>query len=155
MQLLPTFDLILFGGTGDLAMRKLLPALYWRFACGQISSASRIIGTARGELTREGYLAQVRVTCETHLGKEFEQKTWHGFADRLSYAKVDAKNDADFAGLVGTLAGREDHIRIFFLSTAPNLFAPICEGLARHALATPKSRVVLEKPLGHDRASSA
>ncbi len=155
MQLLPTFDLVLFGGTGDLAMRKLLPALYWRFACGQISSDSRIIGAARGELTREDYLGQVRATCEAHLGEEFEEKTWRGFAERVSYAKVDAKNDADFAGLAATLSGRENHVRIFFLSTAPNLFAPICENLAHHSLVTPQSRVVLEKPLGHDRASSA
>jgi len=155
MQLLPTFDLVLFGGTGDLAMRKLLPALFWRTACGQVTADSRIIGAARGELSREDYLAQVRASCETHLGEEFDAKVWDGFAQRLSYAKVDAKQDDDFAGLARTLAGRENHIRVFFLSTAPDLFAPICEGLARHSLVTPQSRVVLEKPLGHDRASSA
>jgi glucose-6-phosphate 1-dehydrogenase len=155
MQLLPTFDLVLFGGTGDLAMRKLLPAMYWRFACGQVSPESRIIGAARGELSRQDYLAQVRATCETHLGEEFEEKTWQGFAERLSYSKVDAKHDADFGNLAQTLGGRENHIRIFFLSTAPDLFAPICEGLARHSIVTPQSRVVLEKPLGHDRTSSA
>jgi glucose-6-phosphate 1-dehydrogenase len=155
MQLLPTFDLVLFGGTGDLAMRKLLPAMYWRFACGQVAPDSRIIGAARGELTREDYLLQVRATCETHLGEDFQEKTWQGFAERLSYTKVDAKNDADFSGLAETLKSREGHVRIFFLSTAPDLFAPICEGLARHSLVTPQSRVVLEKPLGHDRASSA
>ncbi len=155
MQVLPTFDLVLFGGTGDLAMRKLLPAMYWRFACGQVSPESRIIGAARGELTRDDYLGQVRATCETHLGEDFKEETWHGFAERVSYTKVDAKNDGDFASLAETLKGREGHVRIFFLSTGPDLFAPICEGLARHSIVTPQSRVVLEKPLGHDRASSA
>lgn len=155
MQLLPTFDLILFGGTGDLAMRKLLPALYWRVACGQISPESRIVGAARSELSREEYLSQVRESCEAHLGEEFDEATWWGFAERLSYTKIDAKQDADFAQLAGRLQGRERCIRVFFLSTAPDLFAPICESLARSGLVTPQSRVVLEKPLGHDRASSA
>ncbi len=155
MQLLPTFDLILFGGTGDLAMRKLLPAMYWRVACGQVTPESRIIGAARGELTREDYLAQVRASCETHLGEECDPKVWESFAERLSYTKIDAKQDGDFQMLAEKLNGRENNVRVFFLSTAPDLFAPICEGLARYSLATPTSRVVLEKPLGHDRASSA
>jgi len=155
MQLLPTFDLILFGGTGDLAMRKLLPALYWRVACGHVTPESRIIGAARGELTQEDYFAQVRASCETHLAEEFDPKVWDGFAQRLSYAKLDAKVDNDFAQLSAALKGRESNVRVFFLSTAPDLFAPICEGLARHSLPTPNSRVVLEKPLGHDRTSSA
>jgi glucose-6-phosphate 1-dehydrogenase len=68
MQSLPKFDLVLFGGTGDLAMRKLLPALYRRSCAGQIDSASRIIGAARSQLSREEYLEQVRATCETHVG---------------------------------------------------------------------------------------
>jgi len=155
MQLLPTFDLVLFGGTGDLAMRKLLPAMYWRVTCGQVTPESRIIGAARGELTREDYLAMVRTSCETHLGEEFDPAVWEGFAQRVSYTKIDAKVEEDFAGLANLLKGREDIVRAFFLSTAPDLFAPICSGLARHKLATPNSRVVLEKPLGHDRASSA
>lgn len=155
MQLLPTFDLVLFGGTGDLAMRKLLPAMYWRVTCGQVTPESRIIGAARGELTREDYLALVRTSCETHLGEEFDPAVWEGFAQRVTYTKIDAKVEEDFAGLAELLKGREDIVRAFFLSTAPDLFAPICSGLARHKLATSSSRVVLEKPLGHDRASSA
>ncbi|MFO7304005.1 MAG: glucose-6-phosphate dehydrogenase [Gammaproteobacteria bacterium] len=155
MQLLPTFDLILFGGTGDLAMRKLLPALYRRVACGQISSDSRIIGAARGELTLEEYVAQVRESCQEHVGAEFDEATWSAFAERLSYTKIDAKQEGDFVRLSDILRGREECVRVFFLSTAPDLFAPICEHLARHGLVTPQSRVVLEKPLGHDRASSA
>jgi glucose-6-phosphate 1-dehydrogenase len=155
MQSLPTFDLILFGGTGDLAMRKLLPAMYRRKACGQLAGESRIIGVARGELTREDYLAQVRGSCEVHVGNEFKEETWIAFAEHLSYLKIDARSDQDFAALAETLRGRENNVRVFFLSTAPDLFAPICEGLSRHSIPTPNSRVVLEKPLGHDRASSA
>jgi glucose-6-phosphate 1-dehydrogenase len=155
MQALPTFDLTLFGGTGDLAMRKLLPALYRRLLAGQLTPESRIIGVARSELPREEYVALVEATCRLHIGAEFDEKLWTQFARQLSYFKIDAHADETFIPLQEYLRGREELIRVFFLSTAPDLFAPICEGLARHELVTPASRVVLEKPLGHDRKSSA
>jgi len=155
MQSLPLFDLILFGGTGDLAMRKLLPALYRRSCAGQIVGASRIIGSARSQLSREQYLEQVRGTCETHLGSAFDAKKWEQFAERIQYARVDATSDGDFGRLAEVLQSQQDRVRVFFLSTGPDLFAPITEGLARHSLITPTSRVVLEKPLGYDCASSA
>jgi glucose-6-phosphate 1-dehydrogenase len=155
MHALPTFDLILFGGTGDLAMRKLLPALYRRSCAGQINNESRIIGAARSKLSREEYLEQVHATCETHLGSAFDAAKWSQFADRLTYVRVDAQNESDFARLAELLRGQESRVRTFFLSTGPDLFAPITEGLAKHSLVTPTSRVVLEKPLGYDGASSA
>ncbi len=68
MQKLEPFDLILFGGTGDLAMRKLMPALYRRVRAGQITSGSRIIAVARSGHTREGYLAEMETKCRPHLG---------------------------------------------------------------------------------------
>jgi glucose-6-phosphate 1-dehydrogenase len=154
-SVLPTFDLVLFGGTGDLAMRKLLPALYRRMVAGQLSAKSRVIGVARGELSRDAFLSQVQSSCEAHLGKEFDAQRWSQFAQHLSYLKVDAHVDQDYDALAKALRGCEEHVRVFFLSTAPDLFAPTCEGLARHGLATPHSRVVLEKPLGNDRESSA
>jgi glucose-6-phosphate 1-dehydrogenase len=155
MAELATFDLVLFGGTGDLAMRKLLPALYRRMLAGQLTSESRIIGAARGALTRDAYLAQVHATCQSHLKDEFKAERWEQFARQIDYCKIDARSDADFAALAKVLAGRGAHVRAFFLSTAPDLFAMTCEGLARHSLVTPVSRVVLEKPLGSDRESSA
>lgn len=155
MQPLPTFDLVLFGGTGDLAMRKLLPALYRRKASGYLSPKSRVLGVARSELSREEYLAQVQASCQAHLGKDYDEKRWAEFSQHVDYLKIDASSPEDFAGLKKKLEGCEGHGRAFFLSTAPDLFAPICEGLATHQLATPNSRVVLEKPLGHDQASSA
>jgi glucose-6-phosphate 1-dehydrogenase len=155
MHSLPTFDLILFGGTGDLAMRKLLPALYRRCCAGQIDAGSRIIGSARGQLSRESYLEQVRATCEAHLGSAFDAAKWQQFAERLAYVRIDAQSESDFARLAELLRGQESRVRAFFLSTGPDLFAPIAEALARQSLITPTSRVVLEKPLGYDCASSA
>jgi glucose-6-phosphate 1-dehydrogenase len=120
-----------------------------------LTRESRIIGAARGELTREDYLAQIEARFRAQLENEFEPKRWEQFASQLDYIKVDAYEDQDFANLRKPLQGRESNIRIFFLSTAPDLFAVTCEALARHSLVTPSSRVVLEKPLGHDRESSA
>src|SRR5262245_1297033 len=155
MQSLPTFDLVLFGGTGDLAMRKLLPALYRRSCAGQIVGASRIIGAARSQLSREEYLEQVRASCETHLGSAFDAKKYEAFAEPLQYVRVDAQSDSDFARLAELLRPQPERVRAFFLSTGPDLFAPITEGLAKQSLITATSRVVLEKPLGYDCASSA
>jgi glucose-6-phosphate 1-dehydrogenase len=155
MDALPAFDLVLFGGTGDLAMRKLLPALYRRQMAGQLTKDSRIIGVARSDMSRDEYLAHIEASCRSHVKAEFDQKHWQDFTELLSYQKLDANVDADFVKLRDWFKGREEHCRAFFLSTAPDLFAPICEGLSRHELATKTSRVVLEKPLGEDRESSA
>jgi len=66
MEKLQDFDLVLFGGTGDLAMRKLLPALYRRFVAGQFPPGARVVGVARGERTREAYQAEVEQSCREH-----------------------------------------------------------------------------------------
>jgi glucose-6-phosphate 1-dehydrogenase len=155
MHSLPTFDLILFGGTGDLAMRKLLPALYRRSCAGQIGKDSRIIGAARSKLSRDEYLEQVRTSCETHIGSAFDAAKWSQFSERLQYVRVDAQDDGDFGRLAEVLRGQESRVRALFLSTGHDLVAPITEALARHSLITPGARVVLEKPLGYDGASSA
>src|SRR5512145_2149084 len=140
MQSLPTFDLVLFGGTGDLAMRKLLPALYRRSCAGQIDAKSRIVGSARSQLTRDEYLEQVRASCETHLGSAFDARKWQQFAEHLQYVRVDAQADGDFGRLAELLRPQPERVRVFFLSTGPDLFAPIAEALARQELITPTSR---------------
>src|ERR1041384_6255849 len=99
MQPLPTFDLVLFGGTGDLAMRKLLPALYRRKASGHLAPKSRVIGVARSELSRDEYLAQVQASCQTHLGKDYDEQRWADFSQHVDYLKVDASSEEDFPPL--------------------------------------------------------
>lgn len=92
MQPLPTFDLILFGGTGDLALRKLLPALYRRLLAGQLTEESRIVGAARGGIGRDQYVAQVEASCRAHVGKEFDEQRWAQFAGQLDYLQIDRKS---------------------------------------------------------------
>ena len=154
VTILPNFDMLLFGGTGDLVTRKLLPALYRRFAAGQLSPESRIFGVARSSLSRDTYSAQAQKACREFLGKEFDAKQWQDFSALLDYIKLDAGAEQDYAALLPLLKDRDSIIRVFFFSTASNLFSVICQNLAKANVVTPLSRVVLEKPLGHDAASA-
>jgi glucose-6-phosphate 1-dehydrogenase len=151
---LPNFDMLLFGGTGDLVTRKLLPALYRSFAAGQMSAESRIFGISRSVLSRTAYTSQAETGCREFLGKEFDEKRWEAFSRLLDYVKVDAGTESDYTALSAVLKGRDDVVRVFFFSTASNLFSMICQNLAQANVVTPLSRVVLEKPLGHDSASA-
>jgi len=146
--------MLLFGGTGDLVTRKLLPALYRRYAAGQVSAQSRIFGIARSALTRTEYIFQAESACREFLGKEFDPPQWTAFSALLGYVKLDAAVTADYAALTALLQGREEFVRVFFFSTASNLFAAICGNLAKAGVVTALSRVVLEKPLGHDTPSA-
>jgi len=146
------FDLVIFGGTGDLAVRKLLPAMFHRFADGQILEGSRIIGVAREALDDDGYRSQIRSAlngaAKSHPGKV------DAFLKQVHYRSLDARKDDgwdDFAKLMGKCP---DHVRVFYLSTSPDLFVDICQRLAHYGLNKCESRVVLEKPIGHDLASA-
>lgn len=156
-QLVPVdpFDLIIFGGTGDLAMRKLLPALYHRDRDGQLTADSRIIAASRGALSREEYLAIVEAALRANLAAgEFDDAHWQQFSQRLHYVQADAFEHADWDDLVDVLAGREDRVRVAYLATAPSLFGPLANGLKTNKLITESSRIVLEKPLGRDLDSA-
>jgi glucose-6-phosphate 1-dehydrogenase len=156
-QLLPVdeFDLIIFGGTGDLAMRKLLPALYHRDLDKQFTGASRIIAAGRSKLSRNKYLETVETALRANLAKgEFDAAFWKTFATRIEYHQVDASSPTNWDSLVRTLDGQEQRIRVAYLATAPSLFGPIAKGLKKNGLITANSRIVLEKPLGRDLESA-
>jgi glucose-6-phosphate 1-dehydrogenase len=151
---LPDFDLVLFGGTGDLAMRKLLPALYRRFLAGQFPSHARIVGVARAAIDRAGYISLVEQSCRKYMTGELDVARWAEFSNTLDYVPIDVSNPAGFAHLASKLSQQAAEVRIFFLSMAPALFERTCTNLAASNLVTPGARVVLEKPLGTDRASA-
>lgn len=149
------FDLVVFGGTGDLAHRKLFPSLYFRDRDGQITDPSRIIGVSRSQLDRKGFRAEVKAALETFVPKEqYDKKIVARFLDRLDFVMVDATGDAGWDDLKGLIADGLDRVRAFYLATSPSLFDAITHGLDKHQLLTPKTRVVLEKPLGKDLASA-
>ena len=157
-KLLPVdeFDLLIFGGTGDLAMRKLLPALYHRDRDGQIQSDSRIIAVGRATLVRDDYLQLVEQALHDNLGKdEFDAANWKLFSRRIHYIEADALKHEQWNALCEILSGKEDRVRVAYLATAPSLFGPIASGLKQNDLVTAKSRIVLEKPLGRDLQSAS
>jgi len=155
VQALEPFDLILFGATGDLSMRKLLPALYRRHCAQQLPDNGRIVATARSEIDRETFLENVYSNFAQRLdAEELTQDHWHSFAKRLHFVSIDATQPRGFEDLARCLAGREQCTRVFFLAVAPAHFVAICENLEQQQLVTKRSRVVLEKPLGHDLASA-
>ena len=156
-QLIPvdTFDLIIFGGTGDLAMRKLLPALYHRDRDGQVTADSRIIAASRGALSRNKYLAMVEKSLRDGLDKgEFDAAHWKSFQRRIHYVQADALAHASWRPLSKLLAGHEERVRVAYLATAPGLFGAIATGLKTNGLVTENSRIVLEKPVGRDYESA-
>lgn len=143
------FDLVFFGGTGDLALRKLLPALYYRHRDTIDCTGWRIIAVSRQALDTAAYVAMVHDACQRFVpAKDFDEAVWQKFATRLEYLAIDATQAADYEKLSAALADSADRIRVFYLSTAASLFAGICNHLASAGLVTPLSRVVLEKPLG-------
>ena len=156
-QLVPvdTFDLIIFGGTGDLAMRKLLPALYHRDCDQQITAESRIIAASRGAMSRDEYLSTVEESLRSKLPEgDFDDGRWQTFSERLHYVQADAHEHGEWGDLVQILGGHEDRVRVAYLATAPSLFGSLAQGLKSNGLITDSSRIVLEKPLGRDLESA-
>jgi glucose-6-phosphate 1-dehydrogenase len=134
------FDLVIFGGTGDLAMRKLLPALYHRERDGQVTGDSRIIAASRGDLGRDEYLGLVEEALRENLDSgDFEEAEWAKLRDRIHYVQSDAYDHDNWDALNELLAGAEDRIRVAYLATAPNLFGTIAQGLKKNGLVTANS----------------
>jgi glucose-6-phosphate 1-dehydrogenase len=148
-------DFVIFGGTGDLAVRKLLPALFLRDRDGQLAAETRIIAVARAGLDESGYRDKMRAELGRFVAAEFlDDATLTRFLARLSFVSIDLTEPADFMALTEVLSGSASDIRVFYLACAPALFGPICDALGQHGLVTPSSRVVLEKPIGVDLASA-
>ena len=156
-QIIPVepFDLVVFGGTGDLSRRKLLPGLYHRMRAGQMPAESRIVGVARSDLGDEGFRALARESLEKFVAaEELEAETLETFLGCLGYARVDVAAPKACKGLAEKLGPASGRVRTFYLSVAPQLFGTICEQLTAAGLATPDCRIVVEKPLGRDLESA-
>ncbi|MEM7002947.1 MAG: glucose-6-phosphate dehydrogenase [Pseudomonadota bacterium] len=149
------FDLIIFGGSGDLALRKLIPALFHRDGDGQISADSRVICIGRSPRAPSDFLGMVRAALQDNLADEtLDQAHWQRFAARIVYLDLDATNPESWADLTATLESGKHRIRAVYLATPPELFGPVAQGFKHCRLMTPNMRIVLEKPVGHDYASA-
>ena len=147
------FDLVIFGATGDLARRKILPGLFHRFRVGQMPPEARIIGAARSDMTSEAFRQQIQdVLSGLTPAEQVDPADVAAFLERLDYVQVDATGENGWAALSKAL--RPDTIRAFYLSVSPALFGPIADQLSARGIVTPETRIVVEKPFGHDLTSA-
>ena len=144
--------LLLFGATGDLAQRMLLPSLAALHADGLLAPEVRIIGTARSALDDAGFRNFAREALEKFLPAN-RRGGMADFLNRLSYQPLDATTLDGFTDLAAKVGGTGDGLAIF-LSTAPSLFEPTIRGLQHAGLDGAQVRMCLEKPLGTDLATS-
>ena len=148
-------DFVIFGGTGDLAVRKLLPALYLRDRDGQLTADTRIIAVARAGLDEPGYRDKIRAELSRFVAAELlDTDTVERFLARLRFTSIDLTEPDDYAAVADILASSAVDVRVYYLACAPALFGPICDALDAHGLVSETSRVVLEKPIGRDLASA-
>ena len=155
-QIIPVepFDFVVFGGTGDLSERKLLPALYQRQKDGQFTEPTRILAASRSAVSDDGYRDFAARAIREHVkAEEIDEGELKRFLDRLSYIQVDAKGGDGFERL--RAATRDSSaVRVFYLAVAPALFGDIAGHLSGHGLAGGGARIVVEKPIGRDRTSA-
>ncbi|MGV7209088.1 glucose-6-phosphate dehydrogenase [Oxalobacteraceae bacterium A2-2] len=149
------FDLVLFGGSGDLAMRKLLPAMYARDVANDLPPTARIICVGRQDSSQEEFLKIVDSTSRPLIkSPAVTPAAWARFTARITYVSLNATDSGSYGPLAETLRKDGGVTWVYYLATPPHLFAQICDNLKDNGLATPNARVVLEKPLGRDLESA-
>ncbi len=154
MQRTPVGKLLLFGATGDLAQRMLLPSLFGLHTDGLLPEGLTIIGSARSDYDDKAYREFAKKALGEFLPKELnDAKGIKAFLDRLSFQPCDLSDEKTFAALADKVGDVSGGLAIF-LSTAPSLFEPAVKGLEKVGLAGATVRIGLEKPLGYDLASS-
>ena len=146
-------DYVVIGGTGDLALRKIFPALFWRYLDGQITNEYRIVAASRRDMSVNDLAGQLRPFCEEGIASEAD---WTGFLSLISVIPLDVKSGDGASELGAFIASKASAARptIFYLAIAPSLFGDATRLLKTAGLVTPQARLVVEKPLGHDGASS-
>lgn len=157
--------IVIFGASGDLTARKLIPALYHLFAEKQLPNPVRIVGFARREKSHEEWRAELRAALEQFSrSKRVDAAVWDAFATNLYYCQGEFSEETAYHKLGDMLSGfGHDQLRhnlVFYLSTSPSQFAEIVEHLSKAKLLRKEDagggwqRVVVEKPFGHDLASA-
>ncbi|RMB07729.1 glucose-6-phosphate dehydrogenase [Eilatimonas milleporae] len=154
-----SFDLVIFGGTGDLSRRKLLPALFAGVQAGHIAPNTRFFLTSRqarplaADDDAAGWLAGV--FRDNPPACDYSPACLARFAAMVRFVPLEPSGTGeDWAALAGTLDTDGERTLVHFLAVPPALFTDVCAGLGRHGLNGSRARLVLEKPLGHDLASA-
>jgi glucose-6-phosphate 1-dehydrogenase len=151
----PPFDIVVFGATGDLSRRKILPSLYRRLAANQMPPESRIVGAARSAMSAEDFRGEVAAALEEFVeADDLRREVVEHFLGCIDYVRIDVAGDDGWSELAARLGDDAERPRVFYLSVAPSLFGEVAERLHRCGVSTPASRIVIEKPLGSDLASA-
>ncbi|GBR04068.1 glucose-6-phosphate dehydrogenase [Acetobacter oeni] len=151
-----SFDFVIVGATGDLTMRKLLPAFFERFRMGQIADDTKIIGVARSDLSVEVYRERARsALSEFSASFASDNKDAEKFLELVHYVSLDASDtSAEWRPLETLLSVNPQRVRVFYVATAPKLYVATADAIADHGLITATTRIVLEKPIGTDFVSA-
>jgi glucose-6-phosphate 1-dehydrogenase len=148
-------DIVIFGGHGDLAFRKLMPAFYHLFNEEFLSCKSRIITVSRRDMTREEHIKLTETKMKEFLQEGcFDKTKYDHFSKKLEIVKADLDKEATYSTLAELLEEYPQRQRLYYLSTSPDFFGTISKVLSTHNLITEGSRVVLEKPIGRDIESA-
>ena len=148
-------DIVIFGGHGDLAFRKLIPALYHLVLEGYLDPKTRIITVSRDHMSLEDHRTLTKEKLQEFLIiDKFDSQFFEIFQKQLHITQIDFPDTQSYMGLKTLLDEQIDRDRINYLSTAPHFFGTICENLSKHKLITHNTRVVLEKPIGRSLESS-
>src|SRR5436190_17686326 len=148
--------LVIFGASGDLTSRKLIPALYSLFHKGRLPKPTRVIGVARTEFTHDAWRKELEESTRKFAGKQFDAASWQSFAANVYYHPGNIDKPDDFkalAKLLDELEAGQPTTRLYYLATAPSLYAPAIANLGAAGLADEARgvrRVVIEKPFGTD-----
>jgi glucose-6-phosphate 1-dehydrogenase len=152
--------IIIFGASGDLTSRKLVPALYWLFRKKRLPESLRIVGLSRTPMTDEQWRNRLGESTPTFVGGDFDRQAWQRFAASIYYVSGDATREEDIRALkerLGQCERGEDCTRIYYLATAPQFFEPIIKALGstgQSAESDGARRLVVEKPFGTDLESA-
>ena len=146
------FDLVIFGATGDLARRKILPGLYRRYVAQQVPASARIIGAARTRQDDAAFRDDARAAIREFAGKGDDLSQLDDFLNHLGYVAIDARGTDGWDELKARI--RPGVVHAFYFSVAPALFGDIAQRLARNGIADGDSRIVVEKPFGRDLATA-
>ena len=146
-------DLIIFGASGDLSARKLFPALYHLSGCDLLPESFRIAAVARDTVDTESFLIRLKERMKPAINAaHWSEERWTQFASYFTYLQADFSDAKNLNALSKWLD--DTRVSLFYLATPPSLFAPICDNLSSANCLTGDCRIVLEKPIGEDLATS-
>jgi glucose-6-phosphate 1-dehydrogenase len=147
-------DLLIVGGEGDLALRKLYPALYSLWINDCLPADINVLAIARRPLSQDEFLELVRSWFDhSRSAAQFDVDDWAAFTARIEYCPQDATSSEGLARLRQDQLSDPERDLVVYLATPPQIFAPICGALEAAGLVRDNTRIVVEKPLGEDRAS--